>query len=256
MSYKKILEAHGIKEEELNKWAEEHYPKFIANKPLMMSLFFDARGIDIAAKDLFPSAKQSAPKSKVKDLIDGQSAMIEVVIAKKLGNDREYAACPKCSKKLGDDNRCIRHGIVKPVIARSAKYIVGDDTGDVIINLTPWVMKDLNGEAIEGQTLSLIGTHKIDAKYGAEFAVREVRKPDDEDADKEEAVEETKAPKKVSETLKIESARVQKLLDEFGEMTEPELKAYVKQNKLKSTPQEIMEFLGLKSDNGKLIKLE
>jgi hypothetical protein len=244
MSYKKVLEAHNISEEEVKKWAKEHYSQFASNMPLMISMFFNERGIDVQPEEIFPSIKaRRYTLQKVKTIPNGVRCAIEVLVVKKV-SEREYTACSECWSKVGEDNKCSKHGEIKPRVAKSAKFIAGDETGDVVVNFTPWTYPSIADSKIEGQTLKLAGIYKVDAVYGSEFSVLEII-----DGSSISAADDSK-----SKVLEVEAAKIKKLLDDFEEISEPELKAYCKTNKLKSTPQQILDHLGLEIKDGKLTK--
>jgi len=245
MSYKQILESRGIKEEEIKKWAKENYPQFAANIPLMLSLYLDEKGISVEAREIFPSLKRKSTIVKVGDIPNGSRVGAQLVIAKHV-SDQEYTACSECWSKVNEDNECKKHGKVAPRIAKSAKFIAGDETGDTIINITPWVMNELKGKDLIGKVLNVEGILTVSERFGPEFSVVT--------AEFASAAKESSEEESVSETLKVEASRIKGLIEEFGEITEKELKAYIKHNKLQSDAKQIMEFLGLSvRSDGKIV---
>lgn len=131
-------------------WAEDAFPQFLGNEPLVAQLYFT----NVMEKNLPPPVDLTSVEDLKKKFAefepvtkpDGKQtklyATIEVVMVQLLDDKRGYFGCPKCYRKV-DKNVGICSHIdhvgedVKGVSLTFQKWQGGDNTGNIIVTFGP-----------------------------------------------------------------------------------------------------------------------
>jgi len=189
IDWKKLLKQHGYTEAQVRQWAEKKYPLFASNIALMSYLFLQEHGVQIK-----PRVIGVYQRRKVCDLVVGERAEIEVLVGAKLG-EIHYYGCPECYTKVEErENRyyCTKcEKYVEPIDCCFRRYIVGDDTGTVVVVIPPYV----EGELEVGKTYIARGRMQDNSEFAVrEFEQAELPSATEEEGSAEEEVIEVRVP--------------------------------------------------------------
>jgi len=136
MTLKETLKENGFTEENVRQWAQEKYPEFMGNFELVAKLFAIEKGIP------FEVPKRSRPISviKISEIKPDVPCAVKGVVVQKI-EERTYIGCPKCYRKLQSKGRveCEKDGVVDAVDLTWRSYLVGDDSGEIVVNTAPSV---------------------------------------------------------------------------------------------------------------------
>jgi len=160
MSVDLIYKKYGITKEEVMEWAKKTFPKLILNETILTQLYLKhVKGIDISPSLTLLKAKTK----KIIELEENVRSVIEVVVGPKI-REVTYNACPICNKKV-TDGECPEHGAVEPKIAIWQEYIVGDDTGEIVVTIPPSVSEQYND--LECKVVRIDGILQENGKFMA-----------------------------------------------------------------------------------------
>jgi len=136
MSLKEILKENGFSEEDVRQWAQQKYPEFTGNFELVAKLFAIEKGIP------FEVPRRSRPISviKISEIKPDVPCAIKGVVVQKI-EERTYIGCPKCYRKLQSKGKveCEKDGVVDAVDLTWRSYLVGDDSGEIVVDTAPSV---------------------------------------------------------------------------------------------------------------------
>jgi DNA-directed RNA polymerase subunit RPC12/RpoP len=140
MTLKETLKENGFSEEDVKQWATQKYPEFLNNFDLVAKLFAIEKGIP------FEVPKRSRPVSviKISEIKPDVPCAIKGVVVQKI-EERTYIGCPKCYRKLQSKGRveCEKDGVVDAVDLTWRSYLVGDDSGEIVVDTAPSVTTEL-----------------------------------------------------------------------------------------------------------------
>ena len=140
MTLKETLKENGFSEEDVRQWATQKYPEFLNNFELVAKLFAIEKGIP------FEVPKRSRPVSviKISEIKPDVPCAIKGVVVQKI-EERTYIGCPKCYRKLQSKGRveCEKDGVVDAVDLTWRSYLVGDDSGEIVVDTAPSVTSAL-----------------------------------------------------------------------------------------------------------------
>jgi hypothetical protein len=134
MSWYEKLKSFGIQESEFEAFCNK-YPQFKSNKELMAKLYLSiVKGVRVA------EPKIVGEFVKVSELTVGVVSRIKVVVIQHI-ETRSYVGCPKCYKKLqvspNTITECMRDGTVKAQLLEWSMILAGDDTGEILLTISP-----------------------------------------------------------------------------------------------------------------------
>jgi len=224
LDWKKLLKQHGFTESQVREWAERKYPMFANNISLMAFLFLQEKGISLQ-----PRIVGVYQAKKVSDLVAGDRAEIQVLVGAKLG-EVHYFGCPECYTKVEErENRyycpkCDKYVEANEYVFR--RYIAGDETGNVIVVIPPYVEGELN----IGKLYKLRGR----MQDNGEFSIREfeeVELPTPSVEEEREEVIEVKVPVREKEESEEEEIEEEIELPETIEAEVEEEKEVVEEEK-------------------------
>jgi DNA-directed RNA polymerase subunit RPC12/RpoP len=140
MNLKETLKENGFSEEDVMQWAQQKYPEFTGNFDLVAKLFAIEKGIP------FEVPRRSRPISviKISEIKPDVPCAIKGVVVQKI-EERTYIGCPKCYRKLQSKGRveCEKDGVVDAVDLTWRSYLVGDDSGEIVVDTAPSVTTEL-----------------------------------------------------------------------------------------------------------------
>ena len=140
MNLKETLRENGYSEEDVMQWAQQKYPEFTGNFELVAKLFAIEKGIP------FEVPRRSRPISviKISEIKPDVPCAIKGVVVQKI-EERTYIGCPKCYRKLQSKGRveCEKDGVVDAVDLTWRSYLVGDDSGEIVVDTAPSVTTEL-----------------------------------------------------------------------------------------------------------------
>jgi hypothetical protein len=160
-----IFRLYGITEEEVLEWGKKYYPMFLGAKNILASLYLrEVKGINVD-----PSKFQTltGPYKKIKELRPNEWCVIEVVVGPRL-KQNFYQGCPECFKKVSEEGICESCGKVSPQTMCFESYVVGDNTGDIVVDLPPRVTAILRGREITGSIARFRGVMREDGEFMAQ----------------------------------------------------------------------------------------
>jgi len=133
---KETLKENGFSEDDVRRWAQERYPEFVSNFELVAKLFAIEKGIP------FEVPRRSRPISviKISEIKPDVPCAIKGVVVQKI-EERTYIGCPKCYRKLQSKGKveCEKDGVVDAVDLTWRSYLVGDDSGEIVVDAAPSV---------------------------------------------------------------------------------------------------------------------
>jgi uncharacterized Zn finger protein (UPF0148 family) len=134
MSWYEKLKSFGIQENEFEAFCNK-YPQFKSNKELMAKLYLSiVKGVRVA------EPKIVGEFVKISELSVGVVSRIKVVVIQHI-ETRSYVGCPKCYKKLqvspNTITECMRDGTVKAQLLEWSMILAGDDTGEILLTISP-----------------------------------------------------------------------------------------------------------------------
>jgi len=140
MNLKETLRENGYSEEDVMQWAQQKYPEFTGNFELVAKLFAIEKGIP------FEVPRRSRPISviKISEIKPDVPCAIKGVVVQKI-EERTYIGCPKCYRKLQSKGKveCEKDGVVDAVDLTWRSYLVGDDSGEIVVDTAPSVTTEL-----------------------------------------------------------------------------------------------------------------
>jgi len=140
MNLKETLKENGYTEEDVRQWAQQKYPEFMGNFELVAKLFAIEKGIP------FEVSRRSRPISviKISEIKPDVPCAIKGVVVQKI-EERTYIGCPKCYRKLQSKGKveCEKDGVVDAVDLTWRSYLVGDDSGEIVVDTAPSVTTEL-----------------------------------------------------------------------------------------------------------------
>ena len=131
-------------------WAEDAFPQFLGNEPLIAQLFFTnvmeknlPPPVDLTSvEDLKAKFAEFEPVTKPDGKQTKLYATIEVVMVQLLDDKRGYFGCPKCYRKVDKNIGICSHldhvgEDVKGVSLTFQKWQGGDNTGNIVVTFGP-----------------------------------------------------------------------------------------------------------------------
>ncbi len=143
-----LYEKYDIKESVVQKWAEKTYPQFLGNPSLLAQLYL--RQVKKVTLDPSSITIMRGKQVLINELKEGEWCIIEGVVATKM-RENAYSGCPVCMKKI-EGEYCPTDGKVVPTTHRWIEYVVGDNSGDVIVSFPPRIantMGDITGQILQ-----------------------------------------------------------------------------------------------------------
>jgi len=161
----KLLQKHGITQQEVLEWAKQYYPEFTKNFPLVAKLYLKYKGVQLP---ITPPIKGEV--KQITELVLSEYANIRVVVIDKVA-ERVYMGCPQCFRKLDTDGEpAPGTPVICPYCNESVNatklawrdYQVGDPSGEIIVSIPPRLS---NIEIQPGMVLLLRGILQDDETF-------------------------------------------------------------------------------------------
>jgi len=277
-----LYKRFGVTEEEVLEWGKKRYPMFLNAKNILLQLYL--REVKKVPVDASLIAPLRGPRRKISELKTGEWAVIEVLVGLKI-RENYYLGCPNCFSSV-EGNLCPKCGAVEPVKHKFISYVVGDNTGDIIVVFPPRIADSLNSEDLIGKPLRIQGILRDDGEFMAQAfeeisishlpeeveKVEEVKEKEEveevvEEAPKEEtkeipalevlkeAEEERKEEEKKEaevEEIKVDARELEllkKVVSIFKEVSIDNLKKWHEKAGLKTPLEDLIKASGLKVEN-------
>ena len=187
-----LYKKYAVNKEDVKAWAEKNYPAFLSAESVMVQLYLnEVRGVLVEPTDVQVVTGEA---TEVADLEEGTWCVIEVAVGRKI-RETQYMGCPICYKSISKDGpqECGTHGAVESVAHSWARYIAGDNSGEIVVSTPPRFSKqykDLMGSIIKARgvlndqgefnlnTINIIGgktqeTLVVEARAGAPAVLKE-----------------------------------------------------------------------------------
>lgn len=152
-----IYEKYGVTREEVMAWAQKHpeYRAFLNSGQTLLTIYLsEARGTLVDVADV---QTVTGTKVDVKDIKEGESVVVEVIVGRKL-RETSYMGCPTCYKSIPKEGppECPNHGEVTPVSHTFSRYVAADNSGEMILSFGPRLTA--SGEDYMGKIVRVRGT--------------------------------------------------------------------------------------------------
>ncbi|MEM3958638.1 MAG: hypothetical protein QXO47_10620, partial [Thermoproteota archaeon] len=169
MDLQQVLEGNGYTMEDVLKWAQDKYPELLGNRELLLKLFAVERGIPLEIK----RSRVFGPPVKIGQIRPDEPCTIQAVVVQKV-ESRTYIGCPKCFRKLnvpaGSVTECDKDGSVTASNLTWNSYLVGDDSGEIVVDTSPEIVESFN----TGQRIAFRGSLRKDQVEFTAFAASKI----------------------------------------------------------------------------------